>query len=62
MTNKKTYIVKIPVWEIIEVEVSTEETDAEKIKSLAVNQAVEEQPKVYWEAEPHKDIEIEEVQ
>ncbi len=59
MENKKKYLVSFLVWEKIEQEIKTEETDLEKIKELAVAKAIEEQPKVYWQVDEN-DVDLEE--
>lgn len=59
MENKKKYLVSFLVWEKIEQEIETEETDLEKIKELAVAKAIEEQPKVHWQVDEN-DVDLEE--
>ena len=57
----KKYIVKIQVTETIEQEVEVENgTTPEQIYERAVVRAVEEQPKVVWEALPYNMVDSQE--
>ena len=44
----KTYTVKIPVYDTIEIEITTSETDKDKIFDLAVEQAIIKKPLTTW--------------
>ena len=44
----KTYTVKIPVYDTIEIEITTSETDKDKIFDLAVEQAIIKKPLTEW--------------
>jgi hypothetical protein len=61
MTKKK-YMVNFVVYETIRQEVETEETDEDIIRDLAIELAVEEQPKVYWEVDTDSEIEVNEIE
>jgi len=55
----KTYIVKIPVYETIEIEVRAENEQEANFK--AIEKAIEEQPKVCWMVDDDRETEINEV-
>lgn len=44
----KTYTVKIPVYDTIEIEITTSETDKDKIFDMAVATAIKEKPLTEW--------------
>ncbi len=59
---KKKYLISIPVYENIEVEIVADESKSEKsIKDKAIEKAIKEQPKVFWMVDDNFDIEINEV-
>lgn len=50
----KTYNVKIPVWETIEIVVKAK--SKQDALNKAIEQAVEEQPKVYWQVDDEREM------
>lgn len=44
----KTYTVQIPVYDTIEIEITTSETDKDEIFDLAISKAIKEKPLTEW--------------
>lgn len=55
----KKYLIKLPVYETIEIEIETDENNQEKIIELAKEKAIETVEKVYWLFDEEQDINVE---